>query len=851
MDNKLLYLLTAALVLASGCQTVEPSDTALSGQPFYEYDYVPGVVNIKVTETLAEQLGDEGSLLEMPGSHAVRMFADGGRFEERMRREGLHLWYRLAFDESMTLTKASDALSSVNGVETVEYRHRISITDVGSPFDDPYFSAQWHFWNEGGGGLHPMAAGCDINVLPAWKRGIVGDERVIVAVIDGGVDFNHEDLHDNMWTNPETGSRVTYGYNFDAGNDIVTATDHGTHVAGVISAVNNNGIGVNGIAGGDAAKGIKGVRIMSCQTFSSLNHGDGDNAEAIVWAANHGAVIAQNSWGYDLSKVPDMSDTPKSMKEAIDYFNEYAGCDNDGNQLSDSPMKGGVVIFAAGNDAMEIGFPASYEGCIAVASVAGDFTPAYYTNYGDWVDISAPGGDSSKRQEITSTVPDNGYDKMQGTSMACPHVSGVAALIVSEFGGPGFTREECIERLLKTTTPVKANIKIGSGIVNAADAVAHYGEYLPNNAAFAGYEAESATSLILRFIVPEMNHDVKCRTLNVFLSGKESDSPASIQKTVDFATLAIGDTVSVHIGGLEVETEYSVSTIAIDALGNESEKSETISVVTQSNNPPTIEPLQGVEVTMKRYMTESLEFSIYDRDNNLEKVNYTAACHADSFKEKNGIYVLTIEGRKAEPGDYISTIEAIDALGGSTSVDIHFTIEQNQAPVVKGIEDMIIIGSQKSIEINLGEYFTHPDGDELVFTAEVPGDAVVSTNVLNASRKMTVRSNSLGYSDVTVTATDTFGLTAKCSFKVAVMANNGYEVYPNPVTNGKMYIRSPRNGGYSLSVVNGNGAVVRTVTVTNNPFEPYCMNVSDLSAGRYTVNIKDQDLDSSHTIAIF
>lgn len=850
MKTKLLYLLISASVLAVGCQSIDsPDSDIVPEQPIFERDFVPGALNIKVDETLAQEIENEGSIAEMPGSKVVRLFPDGGQFEERMRREGLHLWYRVTFDKDITLTKANSTLSSVNGVEYVEYRRKIAVNDETTPFNDPEWTKQWHYQNRGSN-HSGLIAGCDINVVPAWQRGIVGDEKVVVAVIDGGVDYNHEDLRDNMWTNPETEPKTTYGYNFDAGSSLVTPNDHGTHVAGTIAAINNNGIGVNGIAGGDAAKGIKGVRIMSCQIFSSKVDGEGDFVGAIVWAANHGAVIAQNSWGIVGEYAAEMSDTPQSQKAAIDYFNKYAGCDNDGNQLPDSPMKGGVVIFSAGNDSMEKGFPASYEGCISVASVAGDFTPAYYTNFGDWVDISAPGGDSKKSQEITSTIPDNSYGRMQGTSMACPHVSGVAALIVSEFGGPGFTREMCIERLLSTTTPFVSSLKIGRGIVNASDAVAHYGEYLPNNAGFAGYEAKSATSLSLDFIVPEMNYDVKCRTLKVFVGRKAFKEPLASYYTLDFASHKPGDTVPLFIDNLEMETEYFVSTIGVDALGNESALSENITVETPNNNPPVIEPQQGTEVSMKRFMTKSLDFKIYDKDNNLKDVAYRAACAADSFKEVGGLYTLTIEGPKAAPGDYTSTITATDEFGESSEIAIHFIIDQNQNPSVKAIENQIIVGDQQSKEIDLGKYFTHPDGDDLNFTATVSAP-VITTNILNASRKMTLRSNGFGYADVTVTATDTFGLTAQCTFKVAAMAQGGYEVYPNPVTDGKLYVRSALEGSFDFALINANGATVRSTSVSNNPFEPYCLNVSDLFAGSYTVRIKGVAGESTQKIVLF
>ena len=117
-------------------------------------------------------------------------------------------------------------------------------------------------------------------------------------------------------------------------------------------------------------------------------------------------------------------------------------------------MKGGVVIFAAGNDGLDYrSFPGAYPPVVAVGSMAPDWKSAYYSNRGDWVDITAPGGDAHYPQgEVLSTlskkITGKDYGYMQGTSMACPHVSGIAALIVSHFGRQGFTNVECQQRLL-------------------------------------------------------------------------------------------------------------------------------------------------------------------------------------------------------------------------------------------------------------------------------------------------------------------------------------------------------------------------------------------------------------------
>ena len=212
----------------------------------------------------------------------------------------------------------------------------------------------------------------------------------------------------------------------------------------------------------DAAAGTGGVKVMSCQIFDLYGNVP-DIYQAIKHGADHGAVILQCSWGFspdldgdgfttdeeiELYRSYTIDDLPE-YKAAIDYFIKYAGCDNDGNQLPGSPMKGGVAVFASGNDNFDYDPLVSYGPIIVVGSFGVTGNKASYSNYGDWVDIAAPGGDG--KQGIYSTLLYDSYggSDWQGTSMACPHVSGVAALLVSYFGGPGFTAEECRTRILR------------------------------------------------------------------------------------------------------------------------------------------------------------------------------------------------------------------------------------------------------------------------------------------------------------------------------------------------------------------------------------------------------------------
>ena len=302
------------------------------------------------------------------------------------------------------------------------------------PFNDPYLGAQWHYRNLGSASGYGYVAGADINLFNAWTK-TVGHPNVIVAVVDGGIQYDHPDLAENIWVNtgeiPNNGIDDDrngyiddyYGFNFYNNIGTIIPNDHGTHVAGTIGAVNNNGIGVCGIAGGDKVTNRKGVRLMSCQIFHPDHTGgtsDARLAEAIKYGADNGAVISQNSWGYTNPNV-----FPSVIKAAIDYFIANAGINNNGVQTG--PMKGGVVLVAAGNDGnSSTYYPAAYSNVIAVASINANGQKASSSNYGSWINLSAPGGTG-----IYSTVTKGGYGSSTGTSMACPHVSGVAALVLS------------------------------------------------------------------------------------------------------------------------------------------------------------------------------------------------------------------------------------------------------------------------------------------------------------------------------------------------------------------------------------------------------------------------------------
>ena len=466
---------------------------------------------------------------------------------------------------------------------------------------------------------------------------------------------------------------------------------------------------------------------------------------------------------------------------------------------------------------------------------------AYYSNYGDWIDIMAPGGETKKNQEIVSTITNNNYGKMEGTSMACPHVSGVAALVLSEFGGPGFTREDLIDRLLKTASDISLPAEqMGHGLVDAAAAVAHYGEFLPNVPEFAKYEELSGTALTFKYIMPEDNNGVRNKTVDLYWSESPFDEVSEDlhKMTLKTGRVTPGDTLVFNVEKLAENTTYHFSAVGYDAFGYASEMTENITVTTRDNLPPVIEALDGTEHTFKQYMWTKLRFRITDPENAIAEVRYEKSTEAETFTlEKDGLYYLVIDAKLAAAGSYVSRIAVTDDRGATAECKIAYVIEENVAPVMKkALEDVVIASKSAAKTIKLTDFFKDADGETLKFTATSSDENVVKLSV--SKDALTLNSASFGNAVITVKAEDAVGKSVEGSFKVLVRdGSKEFDLYPNPVTDGKLHVRTSEAFEADLSIVSSSGAVVYHNVVVPGPFNPAVEDISALLPGVYQVKV--------------
>lgn len=318
-------------------------------------------------------------------------------------------------------------LQSLPGVRYVERNYLAFACNTPN---DPLFTQQW--------GL------AKIQATQAWANW-QPQRTVYIAILDTGIDATHPDLSQKMRRH-SNGS--IYGYN--AIHNTSNAHDvhgHGTHCAGIAAAHTHNGVGIAGVAAWNAnlASTHTAVQLMPVKVLNDQGYGTfADIARGITWAADNGAHIISLSLGGTTGT--------QQLQDAVNY----------------AWNRGCLVVAAAGNNGSNAPFyPAYYPNALAVAATDPSDTLTSFSQYGAWVDIAAPG------EAILSTVPGGGYESWSGTSMACPHVAGAAALLWS--AAPSLSNQQIRNALENNADPYQpywfGGIGEGKGRLNLARAL--------------------------------------------------------------------------------------------------------------------------------------------------------------------------------------------------------------------------------------------------------------------------------------------------------------------------------------------------------------------------------------------
>lgn len=490
MKKATTFLVLSALLFACDKPVAEVEEPVLSSQPEIATKAINSSKN-STQDKLLLTLDNGGELTaELKEAGVVsleRLFEQTPGSEELIARLGMDKWYVAHLAGTTNADKASVKLSSIESVQKIQFNtllsgksagpvipftDEVALTKASSDgFNDPMLSDQWSYINTGDKSVSSHAkAGADINIKNVWSSLTTGDPSIIVAVIDEGVKYTHPDLAANMWADKDG----KHGKNFVTGGEITwdnkDDSGHGTHCAGIIAAVNNNKLGVCGIAGGSGNN--DGVKIMSCQIFDGKNGGDAiSTSRAIQYAADNGASVISCSFGF-----------LKDLFRSDDEYEQYSSSDVVALRYFESPEKannpvlnGNIAIFSAGNDeAPHAYYPGALSFIVSVSALGPDLLPAAYTNYGPGCNIAAPGGEIyqmtpdgkyTKKSAILSTLvketSDSDYGYMQGTSQACPHVSGIAALglAYAKKLGKKFTVQQFKDMLITSANDIDSEIQ--------------------------------------------------------------------------------------------------------------------------------------------------------------------------------------------------------------------------------------------------------------------------------------------------------------------------------------------------------------------------------------------------------
>lgn len=892
----------SGLMLATSCQDSMDLQTANSNTRAVVIDKdlfaVRGRINVKLEKGANQALPTSAkgnvelqsvpsamsSAMKYAGAYKMeRVFKPAGIYEERTIAEGLDRWYTIYFDESKDV---AEVLQQFNKAAGVEYAERVlpiarpkftakpytgpapqtRNQPTASAFNDPLLAKQWHYYNDGS--ISPRAKkGADCNLKPVWEKYTTGKSNVIVAVVDGGIDITHEDLVDNLYINEKEKNGQAgvdddgngfvddvYGYNFVEAKDVVGGTiqpdndGHGTHVAGTVAARNNNGKGVAGVAGGNGTPD-SGVRLMSCQIFRGKDE-QGDAAAAIKYAADNGAVICQNSWGY--SSTSGVTAMPKLLKEAVDYFIKMAGCDANGQQRANSPMKGGVVIFAAGNENKEFAaYPACYPPAVSVSAMAWNFAKASFSNYARWITIMAPGGDQDTfgtEGGILSTVPkskaSSGYAYFQGTSMACPHVSGIAALIASYFGRQGFTNDELKSRLITAYRPFNIDElnpgykgKLGKGYIDAEAAFETDTKIAPEKVGtltltpdFVDITAEWSIA---------KDEDKTAAFYRLYIS--PNDLTAENIKDMSFKEIngmghSLGEKLRFTFDNLKDNKAYSIAVVAVDRWGNLSEPAIQ-KCTTKLNHAPEVTNFPEEVIELNNNERKTFSFKVADPDGHNWDIRAIGETKGVSYSINQATVTVSLIP-VLQAGSYTCTFVLTDDLGAKSEKSFTFKVIPYMPPKLEQPFANYIIGLDEGpVNISLKGHYTS-SGSQLSYKANVANGGIASVQVSND--QLQIKPLARGVTRVSVLASDGSQTSSDGSFQVRVVEKKSapvYAVYPIPAKTDINALLNPEVTQAEFVISSTVGEQLMSATVTPDKNSVATLDLSKLRPGTYKLTV--------------
>ena len=892
----------SGLMLATSCQDSMDLQTANSNTRAVVIDKdlfaVRGRINVKLEKGANQALPTSAkgnvelqsvpsamsSAMKYAGAYKMeRVFKPAGIYEERTIAEGLDRWYTIYFDESKDV---AEVLQQFNKAAGVEYAERVlpiarpkftakpytgpapqtRNQPTASAFNDPLLAKQWHYYNDGS--ISPRAKkGADCNLKPVWEKYTTGKSNVIVAVVDGGIDITHEDLVDNLYINEKEKNGQAgvdddgngfvddvYGYNFVEAKDVVGGTiqpdndGHGTHVAGTVAARNNNGKGVAGVAGGNGTPD-SGVRLMSCQIFRGKDE-QGDAAAAIKYAADNGAVICQNSWGY--SSTSGVTAMPKLLKEAVDYFIKMAGCDANGQQRANSPMKGGVVIFAAGNENKEFAaYPACYPPAVSVSAMAWNFAKASFSNYARWITIMAPGGDQDTfgtEGGILSTVPKSkvpsGYAYFQGTSMACPHVSGIAALIASYFGRQGFTNDELKSRLITAYRPFNIDElnpgykgKLGKGYIDAEAAFETDTKIAPEKVGtltltpdFVDITAEWSIA---------KDEDKTAAFYRLYIS--PNDLTAENIKDMSFKEIngmghSLGEKLRFTFDNLKDNKAYSIAVVAVDRWGNLSEPAIQ-KCTTKLNHAPEVTNFPEEVIELNNNERKTFSFKVADPDGHNWDIRAIGETKGVSYSINQATVTVSLIP-VLQAGSYTCTFVLTDDLGAKSEKSFTFKVIPYMPPKLEQPFANYIIGLDEGpVNISLKGHYTS-SGSQLSYKANVANGGIASVQVSND--QLQIKPLARGVTRVSVLASDGSQTSSDGSFQVRVVEKKSapvYAVYPIPAKTDINALLNPEVTQAEFVISSTVGEQLMSATVTPDKNSVATLPLSKLHPGTYKLTV--------------